>query len=284
MLQQQSSASILHLSFGTTPFAHQTAGTAAARPSSSQPHSLNSFSSMSTQPVSAQAVKRAVLSLRSSMAGSVLQPGDAEYAASLQLFAHSDVQPAIVARCVSTSDVQQAVSAAVQFGLPLSVRGGGHDWGGRALCAGIVVDLRSLNAVAVDTESGTMTFGGGALLGEVADAIAPLGLAAVVGATGFVGMTGWMLAGGLGPLNPKFGLGVDNLLSAELVLADGTVVTASATQNTDLYWAVRGGGGAFGVVTSSTCRAHPMPQVLDGLIMFPLSEVGGRIAWTAVAD
>jgi FAD/FMN-containing dehydrogenase len=227
---------------------------------------------MSAQPVSAHAVKGAAASLRGSMAGSVLQPGDAEYAAAVETWARSDTQPAIVARCSSVSDVQQAVRVALQFQLPLAVRGGGHDWAGRSLCPGIVVDLRSLNAVTVDTERQTVTFGGGALMSDVADAVGAHGLAAIVGSTGRIGMTGFTLAGGLGPLNSRFGLGSDNILSAQVVLADGSLTTASADQDADLLWALRGGGGAFGVVTSMTCRAHPVSDVLYGPIMFPLSE------------
>ena len=227
---------------------------------------------MSVQTISAQAVKEAAASLRSSMSGSVHQPGEAEYADCLQIFARCDTKPALVARCASTSDVQHCVRTARQHGLPLSVRGGGHDWGGRALCSGLVLDLRSLNACTVDEEHSTVTFGGGALMSDVADAVAAVGMAVVVGATGKVGACGWMLAGGLGPLNPSYGLGADNLVSAEVVLGDGSVVTASAEQQADLFWALRGGGGAFGVVTSATWRAHALPQVLAGLVMFPLAE------------
>src|SRR5215469_14459417 len=156
---------------------------------------------------------------------------------------------------------------------PLSVRGGGHDWAGRALRdGGLVIDLSRMRRVQVDAAGPRATFAGGATGMDVIAAAAPHGLAAVTGNVGAVGMAGFLLAGGYGPLTTRFGLAIDNLVGAEVILADGRRVWADASQNADLFWALRGGGGNFGVITSMRIRLHEVREILAGFILFPWSQ------------
>jgi FAD/FMN-containing dehydrogenase len=186
--------------------------------------------------------------------------------------------PACVVRARGAGDVQAALDAAARHGLPLAVRGGGHDGAGRALTDGIVVDLAGLREVRIHPRSRTATFGGGARAGDVAAAAAEHGLAPVTGTVGSVGMAGLTLGGGYGPLSGRFGLALDNLVGAEVVLADGRLVTADADHEPDLFWALRGGGGNFGVVTSMTVRLHPVAEVTAGFVMFPWQQAGAVFA------
>ncbi|WP_231120818.1 FAD-binding oxidoreductase, partial [Mycobacterium colombiense] len=158
-------------------------------------------------------------------------------------------------------------------GMRLSVLGGGHDWAGRAVCdGGLVIDMSGMRSVTVDSEARVATVGGGVIAADLIDAVAPYGLVAATGNCGGVGMTGLTLGGGYGPLNGRFGLALDNLLGAEVVLADGRIVTADAIQEAELFWALRGGGGNFGVVTSIRVRLHPLDRLFGGMIMFPWSQ------------
>lgn len=182
-------------------------------------------------------------------------------------------RPALVARCATPADVHAAVRAARDHGLPLSVRGGGHDWAGRALRdGGLVVDLSRMRQVSVDALARVATVQGGATAGEVVAAAAPHELSAATGTVGAVGLAGLTLGGGYGPLGGRLGLALDNLLGAEVVLADGRLVTADARHEPELYWALRGGGGNFGVVTSLRIRLHPVGRLLTGQILFPWSQ------------
>ncbi|MBV9682308.1 MAG: FAD-binding oxidoreductase, partial [Solirubrobacterales bacterium] len=157
-------------------------------------------------------------------------------------------RPSIVARCRTTADVRAAVRTARSAGVPLSVLGGGHDWAGTAIReGGLLVDLSAMRHVAV--EGAEARVAGGATASDVLDAARPHGYAAAAGTSGSVGFAGLTLGGGYGTLLGVVGLGVDNLLSAEVVLADGRVVTADPDHEPDLFWALRGGGGNFGVVT-----------------------------------
>ncbi|HSS25765.1 MAG TPA: FAD-binding oxidoreductase [Mycobacterium sp.] len=181
--------------------------------------------------------------------------------------------PALIVRPETAGEVQTAVAAARRHGLPLSVRGGGHDWAGRSLRdGGLVIDLSQMRQVAVDSRERIATVQGGATAGDVVVAAQPHGLAAATGTTGGVGMAGLTLGGGYGPLNGRFGLAVDNLLGAEVVLADGRRVTAKPDREPDLFWALRGGGGNFGVVTSMRVRLHPVSDVLAGFIVYPWAQ------------
>jgi FAD/FMN-containing dehydrogenase len=203
----------------------------------------------------------------------VLQSGPS-YDEARRLWNHAvDARPALIARAATARDVQAAIRVARDHGLPLSVRGGGHDWAGRAVRdGGLLIDLSGMRQVVADPDARIATVGGGATAADVITAAAPYELSAVTGTVGSVGMAGLTLGGGYGPLMGRFGLAVDNLMSAEAVLADGTVVTTDAIHEPDLYWALRGGGGNFGVVTSMRIRLHPVHRVWAGLIVFPLSE------------
>ncbi|MGW7089040.1 FAD-binding oxidoreductase [Streptomyces sp. NPDC054871] len=197
-----------------------------------------------------------------------------EYTRAVALFnAAIDVRPSAVVRCATTADVQGAVRASRNHGVPLSVRGGGHDFWGRAFRPnGLVLDLTDMRDVQVDVDRRFATVGGGALSSDVVSAAERVGLTAVTGTAGSVGMVGLTLGGGYGPLIGQFGLAADNLLGAEVVLADGSRVTTDAEHHPDLFWALRGGGGNFGVVTSARIRLHPVPTVVSGTILYPIAR------------
>jgi hypothetical protein len=168
--------------------------------------------------------------------------------------------------------IQSAIRAVRDCHLPLSVRGGGHDWAGRALCEGIVIDLSAMNGVSVGSDNRTAQISGGARASDVLAATDPRGLAAVTGSCSSVGMTGLTLGGGYGPLIGRFGLALDNLLAAEIFRADGRIVTATQDNEDELFWALRGGGGNFGVVTAMQYRVHDLPSVGAGMLLFPFNE------------
>jgi FAD/FMN-containing dehydrogenase len=205
--------------------------------------------------------------------GRVSMPGDDRYAAATAIWAKPvGRMPRAVVHSRTPEDVQSAIRAARDGHLPLSVRGGGHDWAGRALCDGIVIDLSGMTGVVVDSENRTALISGGARASDVLRATDPHGLAAVTGAVGAVGMAGLTLGGGYGPLIGRCGLALDNLLAAEVVLADGSVVVADHDNEQELFWALRGGGGNFGVVTTMRHRLHHLPVVRSGMLVYPFSE------------
>jgi FAD/FMN-containing dehydrogenase len=171
--------------------------------------------------------------------------------------------------------------------VPLSVRAGGHDWAGRALRdGGLVVDLTGMRRAGVDTDGRTATVQGGALTADLLAAMTPHGLATATGVVRAVGLAGLTTAGGYGPLIGRHGLALDNLVGAEVVLADGATVTAGPDGDPELWWALRGGGGNFGVVTSLRFRLHEVRAVLAGMLMFPFGEAGAVLTGYAgiVAD
>ncbi|MYS23805.1 FAD/FMN-containing dehydrogenase [Streptomyces sp. DvalAA-14] len=191
-------------------------------------------------------------------------------------------RPGVIVRCVDPSEARDAVLAAREFGVPLSVRGGGHDWAGRALSdGGLTVDLTDLRRVTVHPAAEVAEVSGGATALDVARAAEPFGLTAVTGTAGSVGMAGLTLGGGYGPLSGRFGLAVDNLLSADLVLADGSVVSVDEEREPDLFWALRGGGGNFGLVTSMRIRLHRVPTLLSGIVMYPWDQAATVLAGLA---
>ena len=220
---------------------------------------------------SAQAATR---ELRGAMQGRVVVKGDDSYHQVRGIWNGAiDHEPALFAICETVTDVQSAVRTARAHDLPLSVRAGGHDLFGRALRHdGLVIDLTAMRQVEVNGAAKVATVAGGVIGSDVSAAADPHQLAAVTANVGAVGMAGFLLAGGYGPLTSRFGLAVDNLLGAELVLADGERVWTDASENEDLFWALRGGGGNFGVVTSMKLRLHPLNQVLAGLIVFPWAQ------------
>lgn len=182
-------------------------------------------------------------------------------------------QPLLIVLPENSQDVVKTVLFARQHDIPLSVRGGGHDWAGRAVVAnGILINLRRMNQVQVNADRKTAIVEGGTLGIEVSRALEAYKLVALTPTVGDVGFTGWTLGGGYGPISPSAGLGVDNVIGAEVVLADGTLVTANEQQNPELFWAIRGGGGNFGVVTSLHIRLHEAKPLLAGMIVFNGSD------------
>jgi len=211
------------------------------------------------------------------LGGRILVPGDEDYDAARRI--HNglvDKHPRLIAQCRSTSDVARAVTAARTHGLEVSVRGGGHNVAGKAVTeGGLMVDLSLMKDVRVDSAQRTITADGGVLWGELNAAAHRAGLATTGGVISTTGVAGLTLGGGLGWTMGAYGMAVDNLLAAEVVLASGDVVRADAVSNPDLFWAIRGGGGNFGVVTEFTFRAYPLTTVLGGLVVYP---------WSAAAD
>jgi FAD/FMN-containing dehydrogenase len=218
-------------------------------------------------------IEQTFLRLGVKLSGGLSRPGQDRYASATATWAKQvGAMPRAVAHCRTAQDVQQAVRAARECDLPLSVRGGGHDWAGRALCEGIVIDLSELNGVTVETGGHAARISGGARAAQVLAVTDPLGLAAVTGSCGGVGMAGLTLGGGYGPLSGRFGLALDNLLAADVVLADGRIVTAGPDDDQELFWALRGGGGNFGVVTAMRYALHDLPSIRTGVLLFPFAE------------
>jgi FAD/FMN-containing dehydrogenase len=213
--------------------------------------------------------------LKSHLRGAVILPGDGAYEEARKIWnATIDKRPAVIVRCANTLDVVQAVNFAREAGILLSIRGGGHNIAGNALCDdGLVIDLSGMKDVTVDAKARLATVEGGATLADFDAATQAHGLATPLGINSTTGIAGLTLGGGFGWLSRKHGMTVDNLDSAEVVTAAGEVVRASATEHPDLFWALRGGSGNFGVVTRFTFRLHPVgPNVLSGLIVYPLAE------------
>ncbi|HEX6553792.1 MAG TPA: FAD-binding oxidoreductase [Ktedonobacteraceae bacterium] len=208
------------------------------------------------------------------LTGRLVLPEDAAYEQARQLWnGRVTTHPAALVRCANVQDVIHTVRWARSHGLALSVRGGGHDFAGRALCDdGIVIDCSQMRAVTVDPATRTARIQGGAMAGDLIDAAQKHGLATTTGTVSSVGMAGLTLGGGYGPLMSKYGLAIDNLLSAQVVTADGQCVSASAAEHADLFWGLRGGGGNFGVVVSLEYRLHPVTKVLSGLLLYPLDQ------------
>ncbi|MFE4757075.1 FAD-binding oxidoreductase [Streptomyces mirabilis] len=216
--------------------------------------------------------------------GQLVAPGDSAYDEARTVYnAMIDRRPALVARCTSAEDVSYVIGFARDHGLPLAVRGGGHHGAGLGVCDdGVVLDLSPLKDIEVDPGARTVRVGGGCVWGEVDRATHEYGLATPAGIISTTGVAGLTLGGGIGHLSRKYGLTVDNLLAADLVLASGERVRASDTENTDLYWAIRGGGGNFGVVTSFLLRLREVSTVVAGPTFWPV-EVGAEVL-TAYRD
>ena len=213
--------------------------------------------------------------LKSGFKGEILLPSDGAYESARKIWnAMIDKRPAVIARCTTTSDVVRGVNFARDNGLLLAIRGGGHNIAGNALCdGGIVIDLSKMKTASVNPETRRVTIEGGATLADLDAATQAHGLATPVGINSTTGVAGLTLGGGFGWLSRKYGMTVDNLESTEVVTAAGDVVRASGTEHPDLFWALRGGGGNFGVVTRFEFRLHPVgPGVLCGLIVYPISE------------
>ena len=213
--------------------------------------------------------------LRKQLTGDLLYPGANGYDAARRLWnGMIDRRPAAIARCVSAQDVRAAVLFAAETKIPLAVRSGGHSISGASSCdAGLVVDLTAMTRVDVDPEARIARADPGVLLGAFDMAAQAHGLATTMGVNSDTGIAGLTLGGGLGRLGRNVGLTCDNLLAAEVVLADGRIVRASDDNHSDLFWALRGGGGNFGVVTSFVYRLHPLgPVVLGGMLLWELGR------------
>ena len=212
--------------------------------------------------------------LREKVRGAVIAQGDADYEEARKVYnAMIDRRPAVVVRAETVEDVQAAVDAAREEGVDLSIRGGAHSVPGFGTNdGGVVIDLSLMRTVRVDPGSKTARSQGGATWADMNDAAAAHGLATTGGIISTTGVAGLTIGGGIGYLARGAGLSCDNLLSAEIVTADGQVVTASGREHEDLYWAIRGGGGNFGVLTSLEFRLHPIPEIYGGPMFFELSD------------
>jgi hypothetical protein len=218
-----------------------------------------------------------IAALKHQLSGSacvVHEPGSKGYAEASRLWNGAvERKPALVTGCSNTNDIRTALLAAQTAGLPVSVRNGGQDWVGRALRdGGLVLDLTPMRECSVNAEALEATVSGGVTVADLNAAAGQHALAAVIGNDGAISMAGLILGGGYGPLMTRFGLALDSLISAELVLADGSIDSCDATHNRDLFWAIKGGGSNFGVVTSMRLRLHRVGQVLSGSIVFPWDD------------
>ena len=212
---------------------------------------------------------------KSKFRGSVLLPGDGSYDEVRQIWnAMIDRKPGLIARCTSADDVVQAVAFARANNLVVSIRGGGHNIAGNAVCDdGIMIDMSQMKNVTVDLATKRAKVDPGCTLADFDRAVQVHGLATPLGINSTTGVAGLTLGGGFGWLSRKYGMTVDNLLSADVVTADGRQLRASETENPDLFWGLRGGGGNFGVVTCFEFQLHPVgPNVLSGLIVYPFDQ------------
>ena len=211
--------------------------------------------------------------LRTAITGTVITPSEPAYDEARQVYSGSiDRHPAVIARPVNVTEVAAVIGAARESGLPLAIRSGGHSGVGHGTTdGGIVLDVRDLNSLEIDVEGRTAWAGAGLTAGEYTKQAGAHGLATGFGDTGSVGLGGLTLGGGVGFLSRKYGLTIDSLLAAEVVTANGEILKVDATSHPDLFWAIRGGGGNFGVATRFKFRLHPVPQVVGGLLVLPAS-------------
>lgn len=212
---------------------------------------------------------------RATLRGKVIQPSDPDYDESRKIWnAMIDKRPAMIVRCAGAADVLASVNFARENGMPLAIRGGGHNIAGSALCDdGLVIDLSAMRSVQIDQRRRRAYVEGGATLHDFDHEAQAFGLATPLGINSTTGVAGLALGGGFGWLSRSLGMTVDNLVSAEIVTADGRRLHVSATDEPDLFWAIRGGGGNFGVVTTFAFALHPVgPEVTAGLMVFPFAQ------------
>jgi len=219
--------------------------------------------------------KAAIKELGDAMTGPVMLSGHPEYDSARKIWnGMHDKRPALIARCLSSEDVANAVNFARDHSLLTAIRGGGHSWPGKSTCDdGIMIDLSHMLNVEIDAAAKIAHTGGGALLGHLDDAALAQGLVTTAGVVSHTGVGGYTTGGGFGRLNRKYGLTIDNLVGAEVITADGQIRHVSADEEPDLFWAIRGGGGNFGVVTEFDFRLHEFDRnVLSGMIVWPIDQ------------
>lgn len=217
----------------------------------------------------------------SQLRGEIVGPSNANYNETRKVYnGMIDKYPALFVMCVDVADVMAAVKFGRDNNLIIAVRGGGHNGGGLGISDNaLVIDLSGIKFIRVNTSDNTVRVGGGNLWGEVDHATHPFGLAIPAGIISSTGVGGLTLGGGVGHLSRKYGLTIDNLLEADMVLADGSFVTVNAEQNADLFWAIRGGGGNFGIVTSFKFQAHPLKTVIGGPTLWPVEQTEEIMEW-----
>jgi hypothetical protein len=225
--------------------------------------------------------RTAIAAFRTSLRGELIEPGDARYDSARMVYnAMIDRKPRLIARCADVADVIAAVNFGREQQLLTAVRCGGHNAGGLGVCNdGLVIDLSAIKYVRVDPKRRTVLVGGGAVWGDVDHATHAFGLAVPTGIISTTGVGGLTLGGGLGLLTRQCGLTIDNLLAVDIVLADGRFVTANAKDHPDLFWAVRGGGGNFGVVTSFLFKAHPIHTNYAGPMLWHMKDAEEVLRW-----
>jgi FAD/FMN-containing dehydrogenase len=222
-----------------------------------------------------------ITQLKQSLRGKLIQPEDADYDACRKVYnGMIDKRPALIVKCANAADVITAVNFARENNLLTAIRSGGHNGGGLGICdGGIVIDLSMMKGINVDPEAQTAWVEAGCTLGDVDHATHAFGLVTPSGIFSTTGVGGITLGGGLGYLSRRFGLAIDNLLEANVVLANGSYVKANAKKNEDLFWALRGGGGNFGVVTSFLFKLHPLSMIYGGPMLWDISESEEMLRW-----
>ena len=223
--------------------------------------------------------QQSINEFRTHLRGELIQPGDATYDEARKVYnAMIDKRPALIAYCLDVADVMSAVNFGRDNHLTVAIRGGGHNGPGLGTCDdGLVIDLSRMRGIHVDPANKTVRVEGGCVWADVDHATHPFGLAVPSGFISTTGVGGLTLGGGIGYLARQYGLTIDNLLGVDMVLADGRFVTANVEENADLFWAVRGGGGNFGVVTSFLFKGRPVHTVYGGPMFWPLEKAANLI-------
>jgi hypothetical protein len=226
-------------------------------------------------------LEEAVDQFRAEFRGTIVEPQDPSYHDARKVYnAMIDRNPRLIANCTCVADVMAAVRFGKSTGLIVSVRSGGHNAAGLGICDdGLVIDLSGIDYVRVDPTARTVLVGAGCTWSTVDHATHTFGLAVPSGIVSSTGVAGLTLGGGMGHLSRKYGLTIDNLLSVDVILADGTFVIANAEENADLFWAVRGGGGNFGIVTSFLFEAHPVDMICGGPMLWKMEDAAEVMKW-----